>query len=82
MPVGLNGVKIEYQEETDKKINKLTEVRDYLQEQKNKITDEILSGTRSTQMFKDELQEIIDYYYTMIETCQDYRSKFVDTGEV
>lgn len=82
MPAGLNGIKIEYQEETDKKINKLREVRDDLQKQKNKITDDIFSGTRSTHIFKDELQEIIDYFDEMIEVCQDYRSKFVDTGEV
>ncbi|WOO86755.1 hypothetical protein RZE82_06445 [Mollicutes bacterium LVI A0039] len=78
----LNGIKIEYQEETYKKIKCLKNIRDDLQAEKNKITDDIFSGTVSTQVFKDELQEIIDYYDNMIEVCHEYSKKFIDIGDV
>ncbi len=82
MGIGLNGVKIEYQEEIDKKINVITETMNSLQAEVDKLTDDVLSGTAKAEIFKSELQEIVDYMQSMIDRCNSARNELVDKGQL
>lgn len=82
MAIGIDGVKTEYQEEIDKKINNLTAVKDALQKEVDKLTEDVLSGTAKAEIFKSELQSIVDYMQTMIDTCNIARNNLVDKGQV
>lgn len=82
MAIGINGVKTEYQEEIDKKINSLRAVKDSLQKEVDKLTEDVLSGTAKAEIFKSELQSIVDYIQSMIDSCNTARNKLVDKGQV
>ncbi len=82
MDTGFNSVKIEYQEEIDKKINKLTHLQKSLQKEVDKLTKDVLSGSAKAHIFKSELQAIIDDIDSMISKCHQARSKLIDKGGV
>lgn len=77
----LDGIKIEYQEETQKKWLVLEELKTGLEEQRDKITDDILSGTASIEVFMEEIQELIDYVISMQEVCDSYKTQFLDASD-
>lgn len=82
MAVGINSVKIEYQEEIKKKIDSLTSAKDSLQTEVDKLTADVLSGSAKAEIFKSELQEIIDYLQSMIAICDTAYNKLINKGDV
>lgn len=79
--ISLDGIKIEYQEETQKKWLALDELKIGLEEQRDKITDDILSGTASVEVFMDEIQGLIDYVGSMQDVCEAYKKQFLDASD-
>lgn len=79
--ISLDGIQIEYQEETQKKWVALNDLKTSLEEQRDKITDDILSGTASVEVFITELQELIDYVGAMQDICENYKNQFLDASD-